>query len=170
MELATIQGFPRVFKEETRKLSTFFEISNFVDYFCLQNNITILDHVDLRRLSNLDQNQVRMVASGVPVGSQVQPVSLLKDSRVNQVFQSNHHLRDGNPIFLSHLPQQQPSYRFPAPILSPSFVQNHQQISYIVSSALPPQVIHPPIIVNTAYPPPVQQIPQIRTEPIVGAI
>lgn len=135
-----------------------------------------MDHIELRRQANVGQNQVRMVASGVPVGSRVQPVFLLQSSRVNQVFQSNHHVRDGNPIFLPPLSQQQlPPYRPPVTILPPNFVQNHHQVSYIVAPALPPQAIHSPIIVNTAYYPSGQQTPQsaqisVRTEPIGAAV
>lgn len=49
VEISSQQGYPRAFEEETRNLSTFFEISNFVDYFCEKNNIQIPDRIRLNR-------------------------------------------------------------------------------------------------------------------------
>lgn len=98
-----IQPFPRAFKEQANKLSTFFEISNFVDFFCVQNNIKILDRIELRKtpifVSNPTQANLYSSGGAVPVRVQVGPS--LQSSRVNQVFHSNFNQRQPlSPVFI----------------------------------------------------------------------
>ncbi len=103
-----IQPFPKAFKEQANKLSTFFEISNFVDFFCVQNNIKILDRIELRKTPIFVPNptQANLYSSGGAVPVRVQVGPSLQSSRVNQVFHSNFNQRQPlSPVFIPAVQQ-----------------------------------------------------------------
>lgn len=160
VEMSSQQGYPRAFEEETRNLSTFFEISNFVDYFCEKNNIHIPDRIRLNRtIINAplqSTNLVNLPTRSLPIQSQsqLQSVSSLQSSRVNKIFQSNYQ-REGLIPLVSTTPVIQfgsnAHLRYPIQqIVQPpqaTRVQNHS-----ISYGYAPIIQQKPVIINV--PPP----------------
>ena len=162
VEVSSQQGYPRAFEEETRNLSTFFEISNFVDYFCEKSSIHIPDRIRLNRtiinapLQSI--NAVNLPTRSLPIQpqsqSQLQSVSSLQSSRVNRVFQPNHQregiipLASTTPViqFGNNLPFRYPVQQVVQP-LQTTWVQNHS-----VSYGYSPLIQQKPVIISV--PPP----------------
>lgn len=161
VEISSQQGYPRAFEEETRNLSTFFEISNFVDYFCEKNNIHIPDRIRLNRtIMNAPLQSINVVnlpTRSLPIQSQsqLQSASSLQSSRVNRVFQSNHQREGLIPIasttpviqFGSNIPFRYTPVQQVFQPTQATWVQNHS-----ISYGYAPIIQQKPVIISV--PPP----------------
>ncbi len=133
-----MNGFPRNFYEQTKELSTFFEVSNFVDYYCEQNMIKIPSSINLNRSPPLPATTAppRQIINYTQVE---QPVQILQSSRVNKVYRPNY----PNEVFTSLPPIQQNltsslQPRYQGPPISIQFNPRLNQIQGNKISYIPP--------------------------------
>lgn len=86
-EASAASPFPQEFKEEVKNFSTFFQISNFIEFYSQQKGIKVPEKVELKR-------EIAAMASSRPIQNTLiyspRPsiqLSNLESSRVKQVFQ-----------------------------------------------------------------------------------